>query len=359
MNKMAWLYAWVLVLSGLAIATTLTLEWSPELENPIVEIQAYWSAASPTAMAAVGSRLEASMLGLGSVRDISSRSSRGSWSARVSLDPSSEMALQQAMISDRLTAIRDSLPPGLTFSLEPVAVDRLDSKVLMTLQLAVDKVADGQSKERVELIASRLRSIRGIADVKVRGLRTPELRASLKDDRAASCDDCASVVRSLLRSALQPRIFGAFRPERHQQLALRRAIDRSSELRRLGLPAQNPMAPERLSDLADLRWNDAPAKSLSRVDGRAMVTLVIVRAPGSDLLNVANRVHRTLEDWGEGETNGLEIHVADDRSERIREELRELASIGGSGFLLIFLVLWIMLRSWRAAALSLFSVLVS
>ena len=109
--------------------------------------------------------------------------------------------------------------------------------------------------------------------------------------------------------------------------------------------------PVRVADIADVRLGSAPVQSISRVAGKPVVTLQLDRAPGSHLLETATLVSRAIEQVKPDLPAGVELLVADDQSEDVREELHNLALSGGLGLAAVVAVLWLLLRGPRAVAL--------
>ncbi|MCG8460456.1 MAG: efflux RND transporter permease subunit [Holophagales bacterium] len=92
----------------------------------------------------------------------------------------------------------------------------------------------------------------------------------------------------------------------------------------------------------------AATRSLSRLDDRPFVTLRVERASGSHLLRLASAVHARLGELRSDLPEGVVVGVAEDRSEDVRAELREMAVSGGLSLLLVLAVLICMLRRPRA-----------
>ncbi len=130
-------------------------------------------------------------------------------------------------------------------------------------------------------------------------------------------------------------------------------------LRRLPVAGTGRNLPVSLGDLASLEILPAPSTSISRIDGKPVVTIVLDRAVGSHFLGTASKVQETLRKLRHELPPGVLLQVADDRSAAVRAELRSLLGQGATGLLLLIGVLAAVLRGLRATAATLLTVAVS
>jgi multidrug efflux pump subunit AcrB len=210
-------------------------------------------------------------------------------------------------------------------------------------------------------IADHLLKLPGIANIEIHGGEERELRATLRSSHLETHNTSITTIRQGLAGALRDHGYGTL-PVGTRQTLLHRTAHRNLE----PLPAlpissdTNPSSTVlRLADLGRLERSSAPLQSISRIDGNPVVTLTLHRTPGSHLLRVAKEVRKAVEEIRKDLPAGTELLIADDRSEDVRKQLRDLAVRGGLGFLLLLVVLLTMLRSGKAVAIALFAVLVS
>lgn len=197
--------------------------------------------------------------------------------------------------------------------------------------------------------------------VEIDGGEERELRATLASDHFESYNAAITSFRHGLVGALRNRSYGTLPAGARQALLHRTARRHLAHLVDLpaGPGAQPRNAVLRLADLSRIELDSAPLRSISRIDGNPVVTLTLDRAPGSHLLRVAKDVRKAVEEIRKDLPPGTELLIADDRSENVRKQLRDLAVRGGLGSLLLLLVLLAMLRSGKAVGIALFAVLVS
>lgn len=357
-SVLAWTVALLLV--GTWMALRVPLEWAPTLKLPSITITAAWPGASPQAIERyVTSPIERALEGVSGTAGIESYSREGRAFLRVSVQEGQSLWRVVAEISDRLAAVRPLLPervvPGFTHEI-PESLK--DQQGFMTLELVGAISPERLRRLAEELVAPRLRSLPGVANVTVEGGEQRELLVALNPDQLYAHGLSVGDVQRRLQEALSGRSYGWIRENGGQALLWSQGEESASAVERL-VVSGGPGRPLRLADVGRVAVGPAPVWSMSRVDGKPVVTLALDRAPGSHLLEVAGRVENLLAGLRTELPSGTEILVADDRSEDLRRELRGLALQGGLGLLAIAAILAMVLRSGRAMGIVLFTVAVA
>lgn len=345
---------WVaaLVFAGAWAAARLPVEWAPSVELPAVTLSASWPGASPRAVERhVTSPLERALRGLPGTTRIESQSHEGMAVLRLEMGADRELGLYVAEVADRLAAVRRSLPDRVVPVLTHEVPESLrDEQGFLTLQLvgAMSPIALRRLAE--EAVAPRLRGVPGVAGITLDGGEESELLVEVDADRLRSLGVPLDAVQQTLAGALQSHSYGWLRLGGSQALAWQPGEESLAAVAALALGRGEDRNPVHLSDVARAGISPAPLRSLSRVDGKPVVTLGLDRAPGSHLLETAGNVESAMERLRGDLPAGVELLVADDRSEDVRAELRDLAYRGGLALLSILCVLIALLGGLRPAA---------
>lgn len=346
---------WVVtvLLIGLWSAWHSQVEWLPSIRSGRITIGAAWPGASPRDVERyVVAPLERALQGIPGTTSIRSYSAEGF--AALDLESSGERGLEfyLAEVADRLAALRSALPSQVTPRIHQEAPAELeDDQDFLTLQL-VGRISPETLRQLAEdVVAPRLRSLQGIAGVAIEGGQERELRVALDGEQMRTHHIVPAVVRQRLEEAVASRSFGWIQGQGGRALIWSQGEEEVSRLRRLPLGGDPAGRLVRLTDIAQVDLGPAPAHSFSRVDGKPVVTLRLQRTPGSHLLKLAEEVKKTVARMRRDLPAGLELLVADDRSEDLKRELRDLALRGGVGLLAVIAVLLAILRSGRAAGL--------
>ncbi|HEV7503449.1 MAG TPA: efflux RND transporter permease subunit [Thermoanaerobaculia bacterium] len=355
------IWALALVFAGAWAAARTPLEWVPSVELPKVTITSLWPGASPRAVErSVTAPIERTLRGVAGTAGIESTSREGLSIVRLEMR-GERLGLVLADVSDRLAALRPTLPERVVPRLSHEVPEAFKAdQGFMTLELFGP--AGGQALRRLasEVVAPQLRSLPGVAGAEVEGGEEEELLVALDPARMSAHRLRSDAVTTRLAEAFTTRTYGRFSGRGRSVFLVGDGLASTAEAGRLPL-ATAPGTGElvRLADIAQVSLAAAPFRSISRVDGEPAVTIILDRTPGSHLLAVARTVEEALVRARHSLPPGVVLRVADDRSRDVRKTLRSIAVQCTLALSAIALVLALMLRGFRAAAIVLFSVAVT
>jgi len=160
---------------GMVSIPRLGIDLFPQVDLPVVSVQAVLTGASPETMEReVAQVLEESINGIEGIRNLRSRSSDGLTVIYVEFELHYDVQEKAQQVREKVAAVGADLPRDL----EPPVVDRLDPSAtpILTLLLsgpldirALSMLADERLKPRLERIA-------GVGSVSVMGDRSREIR---------------------------------------------------------------------------------------------------------------------------------------------------------------------------------------
>ncbi|MFO0873347.1 MAG: efflux RND transporter permease subunit [Phycisphaerales bacterium] len=111
-----------------------------------------------------------------------------------------------------------------------------------------------------------------------------------------------------------------------------------------------------MRDVARVELGAANASQSSALDGMPSVGLAIFQLPGSNALDVADRVRARMDRLAENFPQGLEYAIAYDTTPYIRESVVDVVRTLVVAVALVALVVFLFLQSWRAAIIPLIAV---
>lgn len=352
-------WSMALLVAGIWAVFATPLEWTPEVELPEVRITADWPGASPRAVERyVSAPIERVAQEVTGTASVESFSEEGRATIILGVSRNVDLGPYVARIDDQLAFLRETLPPYVIPRLTKEIPEALrDQRGFMTIQLTGPLTPDALYVFAEDWIVPKLRSLNGIGDIVVAGGAGRELLVELDPTLLATYGVTPEDARRRLREVTTDQAYGSLR-NGVRGLPLTNPGDaRPAALRKIVLkrPAGGGR-PVYLSDVARIRPGFAPSPSISRIDGQPVVTLTLDRIPGSNMLNVARNVAERLAALRADLPDGVRLLIADDRSEDVRKQLRDLSRRGGVALLLVALVLLLMLRSVRATGIVFFAV---
>ncbi len=202
-------------------------------------------------------------------------------------------------------------------------------------------------EDRVE---PRLASVGDVSQVVVLGGSPREVTVRIDPDRCAAVGISPDeVMGSLQRVVGRQRYLGGIEDERGRTAVV---LDgRMTGVFALGETRVRPGLPVLLRHVAEIDEATARRQTVSRVDGKPSLALIVFQEEGANLVRLGRALHRRVEELNaEFAPYGLGLTVSFDASELVQERLDRLKQLGASGFLIALVVLFLFLRQWRAVA---------
>jgi hydrophobic/amphiphilic exporter-1 (mainly G- bacteria), HAE1 family len=321
----------------------------PNVDFPTIQVTASLPGASPETMAAsVATPLERQFSAIAGLDSINSTSSQGTTQVTLqfALDRNIDAASQD--VQTAIAAAARQLPPGMPSPPTLKKVNPADQPVLYlvlsspTMELtAVDEVAE-------TLIAQRLSTISGVAQVQVTGAQKFAVRAKLDPSQLAArgigIDEVAAAIQSQNSNLPVGTLYGV-----HQSLTVQAngQLFNAAAYRTMIVAYRNgsPVALGDLGQVVDGVENDRIG---NWYDDRQVVTLAIQRQPGSNTIAVVDAIKAKLPALRAQLPGALKLDVLFDRSVPIRESVHDVEFTLVLTIALVVLVIFLFLRNVRA-----------
>jgi HAE1 family hydrophobic/amphiphilic exporter-1 len=321
----------------------------PNVDFPTIQVTASLPGASPETMAAsVATPLERQFSAIAGLDSINSTSSQGTTQVTLqfALDRNIDAASQD--VQTAIAAAARQLPPGMPSPPTLKKVNPADQPVLYlvlsspTMELtAVDEVAE-------TLIAQRLSTISGVAQVQVTGAQKFAVRAKLDPSQLAArgigIDEVATAIQRQNSNLPVGTLYGV-----HQSLTVQangQLFDAAAY--RTMIVAYRNGSPVTLGDLGKVVDGVENDRIGNWYDDRQVVTLAIQRQPGSNTIAVVDAVKAKLPALKAQLPGALKLDVLFDRSVPIRESVHDVEFTLVLTIALVVLVIFLFLRNVRA-----------
>ncbi len=321
----------------------------PNVDFPTIQVTASLPGASPETMAAsVATPLERQFSAIAGLDSINSTSSQGTTQVTLqfALDRNIDAASQD--VQTAIAAAARQLPPGMPSPPTLKKVNPADQPVLYlvlsspTMPLtAVDEVAE-------TLIAQRLSTISGVAQVQVTGAQKFAVRARLDPSQLAirgiGIDEVATAIQRQNSNLPVGTLYGV-----HQSLTVQangQLFDAAAY--RTMIVAYRNGSPVALGDLGQVVDGVENDRIGNWYDDRQVITLAIQRQPGSNTIAVVDAVKAKLPSLRAQLPGALRLDVLFDRSVPIRESVHDVEFTLVLTIALVVLVIFLFLRNVRA-----------
>ncbi|MGQ0659721.1 efflux RND transporter permease subunit [Sphingosinicella sp.] len=321
----------------------------PDVDPPIVSVETRYIGASASVIETrVTQVLEEQLAGLEGLQTITSRSQDGQ--SQISIEFFAGRNIDSAAndVRDRVAAAAAQLPTEV----EPPTVRKVDADSAPIMFIVISRpgwsrmqLSDWVDRNMVD----RFSSIDGVARVFVGGEARPAMRVWISPERLAAYRLTSADVENALRS--QNVELPAGRLESAQQnvtLRVQRPFTTPEQFRALVVGRGQDGYLVRLGDVARVEAGAENPYSFFRMNGEQAVGLGIVRQSGANTLAVADAARATMEQVRPNLPEGMTMAVGSDESQFIRRAIDEVWKTLAEAAILVVLVIYLFLGSWRA-----------
>jgi HAE1 family hydrophobic/amphiphilic exporter-1 len=357
---------------GVAAWQNIPIELLPNTELPRLSVGSSWPGASPeTVEAFLTSPIESEIQQIRGVERIISESTSDRGQGRASIDVEfsldTDMNFVRLELSERLSALEESLPPGvgpvLVQPYVPREFEDQAGSAILSYTFTGPYTIEGLRKHLDDILIPGLAQVEGVSVIEARGGRGRLIQLELDEDQITSLGLTAGQVAGrigeldLVREAGQVREGG-----REWTVTIQNRPSSVMELRETVLLADRGEL-VRVEDVAIVRDTFEEPYFHYRIDGRPAVAFQVYKEIGTNTVRVADRVKLALAELETQNPSGSRLILDDDRSDDIRRQLTDLRSRAAVSAIVIFVVLLVFLRSFRSAgvifATIAFSVLIA
>ncbi|HEY6806361.1 MAG TPA: efflux RND transporter permease subunit [Pyrinomonadaceae bacterium] len=338
-----------IVLFGLIGYRSLPVSDLPNVDFPTIQVTATLPGANPETMASsVATPLERQFSTIAGLATVSSTSTLGSTQVTLQFDLSRNIDAAAQDVQTAIAAASRQLPTGMPNPPTLKKVNPADQPI-MYLRVASTTLPLSQVNEFADtLIAQRLSTINGVAQVLVTGEQKYAVRVQLDPSalasRAIGLDDVATALQR--GNANQPvgTLYGI---HRNYTVQANGQLTDADAYRQLIVVYRNG-APVLLKDLGDIVDSVENNKLASYYNGQQVVTLTIQRQPGTNTVEVVDSIRKLLPTFRQQLPASVTLDVLYDRSTSIRESVDDVQFSLLLAIALVVLVIFLFLRNVRA-----------
>jgi hydrophobic/amphiphilic exporter-1 (mainly G- bacteria), HAE1 family len=318
----------------------------PDVDLPVLTIRTRWpAAAAPEVSRFVAEPVEEAVAATPGLLEVRTVSRNGEATTTLRFAWGTEMEKTVLDVRERLDNARSRLPeraerPTLLTS-DP------GERPIAVLAVTGDGALQTLARTAEDVHARRLEQLTGVASVAVVGAPEEEIRIEADPDRLRQLGLTATDVSTAVRLANASSAGGTIR--RGQ---FRFAVRAMTELRTLDEIADTPVGPAsrqvRLRDVATVRHTIADPVTMTRLDGRPAVGLVVYKDAGANTVAVTREIEKTVEQLA-GQFPGMRLTMVAAQARFVSAALNNLVQEIVVGGALALIVILFFLRDLRAA----------
>jgi len=343
------LLAAALLMAGALAFNFLPVAPLPQVEFPVIQVGAGLPGASPQTMAsAVATPLERQFGRIAGVNQMTSTSQLGSTNITLQFDLNRNIDAAGRDVQAAINAARSQLPANLPGNPNYRKVNPADAPIVI-LALTSDILTLPQMYDAADSILSqKLAQVEGVGQVFVGGGAKPAVRAELNPTLLNKLGIGLDTVRTALTNANANRPKGevadavnAWTLNANDQIFL------ADQYRRL-IVSYNNGAPVRLGDVGLVQDSVEDIRNVGLSGGKPAVLIIVSRQPGANIIATVDRVRAALPQLKSSISPAIDVSVVLDRTTTVRASVHDIEFTLLISVLLVILVVFAFLRTFRA-----------
>jgi multidrug efflux pump len=332
----------------------------PQMDFPVIVVQANLPGASPEVMAStVATPLERSFGAIAGVNTMSSRSSQGSTRVILQFDLDRDINGAAREVQAAINASRNLLPSGMRSMPTYKKVNPSQAPV-MVLSLTSDVLEKGQLYDLASTILSQsLSQVSGVGEVQIGGSSLPAVRIELEPQLLNQYGVALDDVRKTIANSNVRRPKGSVEDDRRMwQVQANDQLEKAKDYETLIIRYQDGSV-LRLKDVAKVADSVEDRYNSGFFNNDAAVLLVINRQAGANIIETVNEIKAQLPALQAVLPASVKLNLAMDRSPVIKATLHEAEMTLLIAVALVVLVVFLFLGNFRASLIPTLAVPVS
>jgi multidrug efflux pump subunit AcrB len=371
----AWVISIVIVMAGLAALKALPIAQYPEITPPSVQVTCQYPGASAVVVSdTVAAPIEQQVNGVEKMLYMSSQSTNdGGYNLTVTFELGTDLNMAQVLVQNRVNQALPMLPDVVKAT--GVTVNKQSPSILLVVNLyAKPDPATGKpffdqlflSNYATIQIRDELSRIDGVGQVNLLGQQDYSMRVWLDPDELASrnltADDVVNVVREQNVQVAAGQIGQPPVPSgqnfQYTMTTLGRLQD-PIQFENMVLKTGANGEVTRLKDVSRIELGAKNQNTRCRLDGKPSIGLSVYQLPGSNALDVANKIKAKMRELQKRFPKNLEYAIVYDTTPFIEESVVEVGHTLRDAIILVALVVLLFLQDWKSLILPLIDVGVS
>ena len=353
----AWVLAIVVMLGGLGALFSLPIEQYPDIAPTQVNIRAsYPGASAETIENSVTQVLEQQLTGIDGLLYFSSQSSsRGQATITAIFAKGTDPDIAQVQVQNKIASAISRLPQQVQSQGVRVTKSNSDSLLLVGVYDTTDTRSNQDVSDYLSSnVQDPLSRVEGVGDVNVYG--SPHaMRIWLNPQRLAAVSlmpgDVVTAITAQNSEVAAGEVGGTPAPEGQMLNATVTAQSRlqtPEEFENIVLKTLPDGSTVRIRDVARVEVGAENYGTIVRINGHPGAGISISLSPGSDALETADRVKTRVAELAQDFPDGLTYAYANDATAFIKLSVSEVQKSLFEAILLVVLVMFVFLQSWRA-----------
>ncbi len=341
-----------LLLAGSIAYRFLPVAPLPQVEYPVVSVNAGLPGASPETMASsVATPLERQFGRIAGITQMTSVSSLGSTNVTMQFDLSRNIDAAARDVQAAINAARGNLPSNLPSNPNYRKVNPADAPV-MILALTSPTIPLPRMYDAADsILAQKLSQLPGVGQVTVGGGARPAVRIEANPTSLSKYGIGLDAVRTAMSTVNANRPKGELSDSNTAwEIHATDQLKVADQYRPI-IVAYTNGSPVRLGDVSQVDDSVEDIRNTGLADGKPAVLVIIFRQPGANIIETVDSITSSLPFLRASINPAINLSVVMDRTTTVRASVSDVQRTLIISIILVVLVVFAFLRTWRATVI--------
>jgi HAE1 family hydrophobic/amphiphilic exporter-1 len=359
----------LIIFAGAVSVSTLPVAQYPDIVPPVVQVTASYPGADPRVIAdTVAAPIEQQVNGVDNMLYMSSQSAAdGSYTLNVTFALGTDIDMDTVLTQNRVAAALSQLPQDVQRL--GVTTKKVSSSLVMVVGFYSpdnrynDLFLTNYVTINVKDVLSR---ISGVGNVVTYPMQDYSMRLWLDADklkaRKLTVNDVVNALQAQNVQVAAGQLGQPPVPDNQVYQLSVNTLGRLTEVKQFEeviLKTGKGTRTIRVKDVARVELGGQAYDFRSMLRGKPAATMLVYQSPGSNALQVSDSIDKALEDLKKSFPQGLDYEVLYQISDFVRASIKEVVITLVEAFILVVIVVYIFLQSWRATLIPIITIPVS
>ncbi|MHB9291408.1 putative hydrophobic/amphiphilic exporter-1 (mainly G- bacteria), HAE1 family [Hollandina sp. SP2] len=340
----------LIAIIALYLVSGIGIDMFPETNMPMLSVMTSYSGAGPeTVEKSVTRVLEAQLVNLSGLSEMTSTSTEGSSMIMLEFDYGANLDAKTNDIRDRIDRVRRQLPDEA----DSPSIMQFDPNSMPILRIAVrgNRIQDELRAIAVNTIQDRLEQIDGVASTSVMGGREQLVRVEIAQNRLEAYGlTITGIAGTLAAQNIEVGAGSIVEGSKNYSVRTTGEYKSLSDIAETVIAKRNG-ADIRLLDIASVSLGYPDESSTVYINGESGVYVGVTKQSGANSATVADKVYEKLEEIQSLLPQDVSLEITQDNTTQIRDMINELVNSALLGAALAMGVLFVFLRNIKSAVI--------
>jgi multidrug efflux pump len=350
----AFVFNLIFIVLGILSYFKLEIREYPPLETPVLSVSTDYKGANPEIIESqITKILEKKLSQINGLDYIDSYNNLGSSWINLFFKPYIKVDEALSEVRAILNKTQNKLPENC--EAPEIHQQNKDSKSIVTLVLTNQNLTETETTAYAKsYLGTRFKSIEGVSEIKVQG-SDRVIDITINPIALASQNlTISEIIEALNRYKNFSAGFRQIGPQRIS-VTVSSKLASLEQLKDLVIKTSHG-SPTKLKDMAKVNFTIDPHTISSFLNQKPATLIQIFKASTANPIKISNQVHKVLEEIQLGLPQDMVLTVVDDHSTFIREAISSVQKTIFESIILVTLIVFLFLRSWRGTLIPIIAI---